>query len=173
MYLAPTWRALEIVQANPNLKFKTYPVPQLPKDSSTDADISYATYWAEGVWARSKNKTAAWDFLKFISTRENLQKFYTSASSVRGFGEPYPRQDMASLLMDHPIIGGTIKEAVNARSWYLASRTFDGPTGINSLISKYFEDAVNAVVSGKPANKALETVASGVAQVLAQYKLTR
>jgi hypothetical protein len=78
---------------------------------------------------------------------------------------------MANLLTTHPILGSLVKQAPGAQSWYLASRTFDGPTGINSLLSKYFEDAVTAVVSGKEADRSLETVAAGVSQVLSQYRL--
>jgi multiple sugar transport system substrate-binding protein len=173
MYFGPSWRAFEIIQANPNLKFKTVPVPQLPKSSPTEPDISYATYWVEGVWARSTKKEAAWDFLNFLSTKESLQKLYQNASKVRTFGEPYSRVDMAALLKDQPILSSIMSQAPGSQSWYLASRTFDGPTGINSLVSKYFEDAVNAVVTGKPADKALETAAQGISQVLSQYRLAR
>lgn len=173
MYFGPSWRAFEISLANPNLKFKTVPVPQLPKASPTEADITYATYWVEGVWARSTKKEAAWDFLKFLSTKESLQKLYQNAAKVRGFGEPYSRVDMATLLKDHPVLGSIIYQAPGAESWYLASRTFDGPTGINSLVSKYFEDAINAVISGKAVDKSLETAAQGVSQVLSQYRLGR
>jgi multiple sugar transport system substrate-binding protein len=173
MYFGPSWRAFEIALAGPNLKFKTVPVPQLPKSSPTDPDVSYATYWVEGVWSRSTKKDAAWDFLKFLSTKESLQKLYQSASKTRSFGEPYARVDMGTLLKDHPVLASIISQAPGSQSWYLASRTFDGPTGINSLISKYFEDAINAVISGKAADKSLETAAQGVSQVLSQYRLSR
>ncbi|MCJ7805305.1 extracellular solute-binding protein [Patescibacteria group bacterium] len=169
MYIGPSWRAFEIMQQNPSLKFTVAPVPQVPKVSQNQPGITYATYWVEGVWAKSKNTQAAWDFLKFLSSKDSLTKLYTNASAQRQFGEPYPRTDMADLLKDQPILAPIISQAPNAESWYLDSRTFDGPTGINSQINKYFEDAVNAVGSGTPAAKALETVASGVSQVLAQY----
>ena len=172
MYIGPSWRTFEIKQANPNLKFKTYPIPQLPKDDPSQIDITYATYWAQGVWAKSANKAAAWDFLKFLSTQDSLQKIYQQAATVRDFGEPYSRIDMAQLLTDHPILGSIISQAPGARSWYLAARTFDGPTGINSLMANYFGDAVNAVANNKEsAAQALATCAQGVAQVLAQYHL--
>ena len=169
MYIAPSWRSFEIRLQNPNLRFKTVPVPQLPKTEANEPDVNYASYWAEGVWARSKNKTAAWDFLKFLSTKENLEKMYNQSSKTRMFGEPYSRVEMEMLLSDHPIIGSTVKQAKTAQSWFLQSRTWDGPTGINSQINKYFEDAVNAVNGGKEPVKALEPVASGVIQVLSQY----
>jgi ABC-type glycerol-3-phosphate transport system substrate-binding protein len=173
MYIAPSWRVFEIQQANPNLKFKTVPIPQLPKDNPNQSDITYATYWVQGVWAKSSNKAAAWDFLKYLSTNESLQKLYQNESAVRSFGEPYPRVDMSSLLSTHPIIGSVISQASGAKSWYLASRTFDGPTGINTQMSNYFGDAINAIVSGKMSvTNSLITVAQGVSQVLKQYGIT-
>lgn len=173
MYFGPSWRAFEIRQQNPNLKFKTVPLPQLPKANPKEPDVAYASYWVEGVWARSKNKDAAWEFLKFLSSKESLEKMYQNAAKLRLFGEPYPRSDMASLLTSDLILGALVLQAPNAQSWYLASRTFDGPTGINSQINKYFEDAVNSVNSGILATKALEVVAEGVKQVLSQYGLSR
>ncbi|MDO8341151.1 MAG: extracellular solute-binding protein [Candidatus Woesebacteria bacterium] len=169
MYFGPSWRAFEIRLQNPNLKFRTVPVPQLPKTSANEADVSYGSYWVEGVWARSKKKDVAWDFLKFISSKESLEKFYNQASKTRLFGEPYPRTDMESLLVDHPIIGSTVMQGRFAQTWFLQSNTWDGPTGINTQINKYFKDAVNAVNTGMEPEKALETVSSGVIQVLSQY----
>lgn len=172
MYIAPSWRALDIIQQNPSLRFKSYPIPQLPKDSPNQPDITYATYWAQGVWSGSVNKSIAWDFLKFLSSQDSLTKLYTNAGKYRNFGEPYPRSDMASLLTSHPLIGSIVSQAPGAVSWYLNTRTFDGPTGINSQMVNYFGDAVNAVSNGtSPVAKALETTASGVAQILSQYKL--
>lgn len=172
MYIGPTWRSFEIQEQNPNLKFKTIPLPQTAKDDPSQEDVTYATYWVQGVWSGSSNKTAAWEFLKFLSTQDSLSKLYKAESNIRSFGEPYPRMDMANLLQDHPIIGSVVSQAPGAKSWYLASRTFDGPTGINSQMISYFEDAVNSVANGKETvDKALETAASGVSQILTQYKL--
>lgn len=171
MYFGPTWRSFEISQQNPELRYKTVPLPQLPKDSPNQPDISYATYWAEGVWTRSSNKEAAWDFMKFISSRTSLEKMYQNASKTRTFGEPYPRVDMADLLVTHPIVSPIIVQAPDAQSWFLASRTFDGPTGINTQVANYYKDAINAVNLGERSDEALETVVAGVAQVLSQYGL--
>ena len=173
MYFAPSWRVFEILQLNPSLNFNTVPLPQLAKGSSNQKDVAYATYWVQGVSNKGKNKTVAWEFLKFISSKDSLSKLFVNASKQRKFGEAYPRVDMASLLTDHPILGSIISQAPNARSWYLQSRTFDGPTGINSLINKYFENAVNAVNSRDTAAKVLSTVAQGVLQVLKQYGVAK
>jgi multiple sugar transport system substrate-binding protein len=173
MYIAPSWRYFEIVQKNPDLKFKTVPIPQLPKDNPNEQDVTYATYWAQGVWSKSPSKSAAWGFLNFLSSTDSMQKLYQNESAVRAFGEPYPRSDMATLLKDHPIVGSIISQAPGSRSWFLASRTFDGATGINTQLSNYFGDAINAVATGKKsAQDALTTVAQGVAQVLIQYGIS-
>jgi len=171
MYFAPSWRIFEILQQNPNLNIRAINVPQLPKSSISDSGTSYASYWVEGVWSQSAKKSTAWDFLKFLSAKESLQKIYQNASKVRLFGEPYPRIDMANLLTDDPIVGVIISDAPYAQSWYLYSRTWDGETGINTLLSKYFEDGITAVNSGETSKDSLETVSSGVSQVLTQYGL--
>jgi ABC-type glycerol-3-phosphate transport system substrate-binding protein len=172
MYIGPSWRVFEIINQNPQLKFRIVPIPQVPKDDPNEPDITYATYWAEGVWENSPNKEAAWDFLKFLSTKENLEKMYTNASKVRKFGEPYPRVDMKDMIASDPNVGPYISLAPNAKSWYLASRTYDGPTGINTLIGKYYQDAINKVTEERGAPEdSLRTAASGIQQVLAQYGL--
>ena len=170
MYFAPSWRYFEIKEKNPDLRFITIPVPQVPKDSPAEPDITYATYWVEGVSSKSSNKKAAWDFLKFMSTNENLTKLYESAAKVRDFGQPYPKVEMASLISDNPILGSIVKYAPNAVSWYLASDTYDGPTGINSTINKYYADAVNGVNAGGSAAALLKVTAEGIVQTLSQYQ---
>ena len=109
--------------------------------------------------------------MKYISSRTSLEKMYQNASKTRAFGEPYPRTDMAELLTSHPIVGSVVTQAPDAQSWFLASRTFDGPTGINTQIANYYKDAINAVNLGERSDKALETVTAGVAQILSQYGL--
>ena len=173
MYFAPSWRAFEIQTKNPSLKFKAVPLPQLPKNVPDEADISYSTYWMQGVWSKSVNKSLSWDFLNYMASTESLQKLYQNESVARGFGEAYPRTEMAGLLNDNPILGPIVAQAPGARSWYLASRTFDGETGINTQISNYFKDAVNAVAEGDMSEtEALEIVSMGVRQVLSQYGIS-
>ena len=164
MYFGFSWDVFEIQNLNKNLKFKIVPVPQLP-----GTNVNWASYWAEGVAQKSKNKDAAWQFVQFLSAKENLQKLYQAASNVRMFGEPYARTDLADLVQTNPLAGPFVSQAAKAKTWYLCSRTFDN--GINDRMIKYYEDAVNAVNTGQPASQALQTTASGVAQLLSQYNL--
>jgi len=162
MIFAPSWRAHQIKELNPDLEFKTAPVPQLP-----GSQIGWATFWAEGVSEKSSSAEEAWRFLSFLSSKESLTKLYTQASQVRDFGEPYPRKDLATELENDSIVGAVVTQGPYAESWYLCSRTHDN--GINDKLIKYFQDAVGKVIQGTSSSKALETVAQGVSQVLKQY----
>ena len=173
MYFGPSWRAHDILTLNPKLKFKVFPVPQLPKDRPDAPSVSYATYWVEGVSKNSQVKAESWDFLKFVSSKDSLQKLYQNESKQRLFGEIYPRVEMANLIASDPIAGAFVRQARDAQSWYLQSLTWDGATGINTQINKYFEDAINGVIKGADAISSVPTLTNGVLQVLSQYGLAK
>ncbi|MBI2022247.1 extracellular solute-binding protein [Candidatus Daviesbacteria bacterium] len=162
-YIAPSWRAFELRQINPELKFKTAPVPQLP-----GRNVGWGTFWAYSVARTSKNPDAAWEFLKFFTSKETQKLLYQEASKIRLFGLPYSRIELQKELADDPVVGSFVNQAPVYKSWYLSSNTFDNP-GINDAIIKYYEDAINAVLQGAEPISALETTQQGVKQVLNQY----
>ncbi len=165
MILAPSWRVFDIKQINPQLRFRVAPIPQLPGNT-----VTWASYWVEGVSVKSKNQQQAWEFIKYITSKEATTKLYTEAAKTRLFGEPYARVELGSTLADDPYVGAYIKQATTAKSFPLASRTFDN--GLNDKLTKYIEDAVNAVGQGTAPTAALQTAASGFQQVLGSYGLT-
>jgi len=162
MIFAPSWQVHTIKDINPNLNFGIVPIPQLPGGNTT-----WASYWAEGVSQKSQNQAEAFKFLKYLSDKQTQINFYSQASKVRLFGEPYSRKDLADTISQADFVGPYITQAQNAQSFYMASRTFDN--GINDKIIKYYEDAINAVNQGQDPQAVLQTVAQGVAQVLSQY----
>lgn len=164
MYLAPSWRAIEIKNANPLLNFKVSPIPQLE-----NGQVNWASYWATGVSSKSANAQEAWEFVKYLSEEQTLINLYSEAAKSPGrfFGQPYPRKDMGSKLASDPIVGAFITEAPTMRSFPMASRTFDN--GINDQIIKAYEDAINSVSAGNPASSALQTAAQIISGVLTKY----
>lgn len=163
MIFAPSWEALLIMAKNKDLKFKTAPVPQLP-----GTNITWASYWVEGVAKNSKAAQESWKFLKFLSEKDNLVKLYAlETQNGRSFGEPYPRTDLAQTLTDHPILGAYIIQAPQAKSFPLASRTSDD--GLNDKLIDYLKNGVNSLSSGGSPEGALTTMASGFKQILTQY----
>lgn len=178
-YFGPSWRVFNIEEMKiPELKYEITTVPQLPtiKDIAPDqinneanlTNIHWATYWAEGVSAKSKNQKEAWKFLAYLADKDNLEKMYTAASQIRAFGEIYPRKSMASKMESNPTTRPFTKVANNSTSWYLASRTFD--EGLNDQMAKYFGDAINGLISK---NLTLEVVVpdlrNGINQLVQKY----
>lgn len=166
-YFGPSWEVFTFLEANPDLNFALAPVPQLESPG-----VNFASYWAEAVNNKldPKAQEAAWKFLSFLAKPESLQKLYQNASQTRLFGPIYPRPALAASLQADPLASVVVAQAPTARSWYLVSRTRDGDTGLNSRLSKYFEDAVNAVLRGQSAQSALKTVAAGLNQILSAYE---
>ncbi len=160
-YIAPSWRAFEIRSKNPELKFKTAPVPQL------GGNTTWGTFWAYGVSNKSSNQEEGARFAKFLSEKTTEQLLYKTASDVRLFGLPYSRVDMQGLLINDPLVAPFVSQAPQYKSWYLSSETHD--QAVNDEMIKYYEDAVNSVASGGDALSALNTTAQGVEQVLNKW----
>lgn len=165
MILVPSWRIHEIQRLNPNLRFGVTRLPQL-----SDERITWASYWVEGVSKNSKNTAESWKFLAWLSEPEQLRRLYSEAVKYRGFGELYPRVEMASELADDPLVQPYLEDALYAKSWPLASMTHD--EGINDQLIQYYTDAINQMNRIGNAESALEDVFPGIQQVLSRYGFT-
>jgi hypothetical protein len=159
MIFAPAKAAYGIIQESPSIRFKTYPLPQLEKETPSEPDVSYATYWAQSVWARSTNSDVAWDFLKYMSDPVSLQKVNLSLKAKNRIERAYPRPVMNQEYTNHPILGSVVALAASSKSWYLADKTNDGATGINTLLKAAYASAfVDTTEASAP-----------IIQILTQY----
>ncbi|OGG03607.1 hypothetical protein A2W14_03465 [Candidatus Gottesmanbacteria bacterium RBG_16_37_8] len=173
MIFAPVWQAYTIQTINPDLNFKTAKVPQLPCNQNPCPEVNWASYWVEGVSVKSQHQKEAWQFLKYLISAEGEQALYKKQTEVKKiFGEPYSRVDLGKNLNDNPYLAPLIESAPTMQSFYLASRTFDGDTGLNSGLITYLKDAVNALSEhGASEETVLKTADSGFQQVLARFNL--
>jgi multiple sugar transport system substrate-binding protein len=155
---------MAVRQINPNLKFQVIPIPQLP-----GTNVTWASYWVEGVSSKSKHQAEAWEFLKYLTSKETMVALYTEVTKdpTRPFGEPYSRIDLAQTIINDPYVGAYVRQAQTAQSFFLASKTYDN--GINDLMIKYLEDAVNSLNKGVSVDAALQTAAQGFTQVLTNF----
>lgn len=112
----------------PNLRYDVAPVPQFSLEESS---LTFANYWGEVVSKQSKNSAAAWDFLKFISSKDALDKYYA------GNKQPSSRKDLIELQIQDPEIGVFAAGNLNARSLYRPSQEkFD------SIVGQMIDDTV-------------------------------
>ena len=167
MFFGSSTKAAEIKNTNPLLRFKVAPVPQLE-----GGKVGWASYWAVGVSSKIKDKKQleeAWNFTKYLEDDQTLVKVYSEASKTpsRFIGMPYPVITLAQKLASDPVAGAYVTDAPYMRSFPMASNTFDN--GLNDQIVKAWEDAVKAVVSGTPANRALEAVSKSIQNAFTKH----
>jgi len=175
MIIAPSWEAFTIKELakNSNLNFKVGKVPQLPCDKEPCSTVNWASYWVEGVSVKSKYQKEAWELVKYLSSQDTMRKLYELQMQSRIlFGEPYSRVDLAKTLSDNPYLAPLMEEAPTMKSFYLASRTNDGDTGLNTTLITYLKNAVNSLSSGGTSiETALKTADEGFKQVYTRFGL--
>lgn len=162
MYFGYSYDVFTIRAINPQLPFQIVPVPHLPGRTMT-----IASYWVEGVSAKSKHKREAFLFLSFLAKKETAQKLFNEESKTRLFGEPYARVDLADTVKDNTFLYPFIHQAKDAASSFFAGETYDN--GFNSQMNGYLGNAVRAVLTDTSPQSAVETLQKGVAEVLKQY----
>jgi len=164
LYFGYSWDIFTIKAINPDLNFQVVKVPTLAGRNNT-----VASYWAEGVSAKTKNSKEAFAFLAFLSKPETLQKLHATQAKVRLFGSLYPRKSMAPLLSSNPLVYPFIAQADDAQSTFFSSDTYDGETGMITRMTVYLGNAVRSVNGNTSPSSAIDTLSSGVRQVLSNY----
>jgi len=108
MMINYSFQVSQIKSQNPDLDFAVAPFPQMEKGEN----ITYARYWVLAVSKKSEHPEQAWDFIKFLSSKENNKEYCTNTSN------PTPRLDLINEPQEDPILGVFIQQALSAKSWY-------------------------------------------------------
>jgi multiple sugar transport system substrate-binding protein len=103
-YMIPT-----IKDKAPNLNWGVVGVPQV---DNSGLKVNFANYWGEGVSETSTKQEYAWDFLKFITQKDVLVKYYDQVKA------PSSRKDLLSFQTEDLEIGTFAANAITARSVY-------------------------------------------------------
>lgn len=165
MYFGYSWDIFEIKATNPNLEFQVVKVPNVAGGRKN----TVASYWVEGVSAKSPNSKAAFEFLEYLSKPETLQKMYELQTRTRLFGTLYPRKSMFSLLQSNQLIFPFLSQGDDAQSTGFSSDTYDGETGINTQLNVYLGNAIRSINTNTSIGSAVDTLGAGVTQVLSRY----
>jgi multiple sugar transport system substrate-binding protein len=103
-YMQPLIRAKA-----PTLNWDVAAVPQISEESTK---VNFANYWGEAISKNSKNPDAAAAFLAFISSKDELTKYYAQRKLVAS------RKDILPTQMGDTDIGVFAESALTARSVY-------------------------------------------------------
>ncbi len=98
-----------ILQKSPNLNFDVAPVPQ---PTLSNPSVNFANYWGEVVSKQSQYPQVDWDFLKFLISKPELDKYYASAQV------PASRLDLISVQIQDPNLGVFAHANLTAQDFY-------------------------------------------------------
>lgn len=161
MIFAPLWRMMDIINLNPKLKFSVNPVPQAPAQEGRNVtNTNWASFWTETVSNRSKNQEVAWDFLKFLSSKESLKKMYSLSSQSRPLGQPYSRVDLASDLSLDANITSVLAGAPTAQTAPITDVAGNDP------YTEAINGAIEANLKGVSAAEALKTAQQTIERLM-------
>jgi multiple sugar transport system substrate-binding protein len=126
MMLSYYYMTPQIKDKGPTLNWGVVPVPQPSLDG---LKVNFANYWGEAVNKNSKNSAAAWDFLQFITSKEELNKYYDTHKLVAS------RKDILQQQQGDSEIGVFAESALTAKSVYKKD-----PTGFESVFNQMIDD---------------------------------
>ncbi len=98
-----------IAQKAPNLNYDITPVPQ-PDNIQTL--VNFANYWGFAVSKQTKNPNTAWNFIKAMTSKNALKKYYEVNKM------PSPRKDIINEQIGDPEIGVFASANLTAKSFY-------------------------------------------------------
>lgn len=114
---------------------KTAEVPQVEDPAtSTDKRVAFASYFAETVSRTSAHPDEAWEFLQFITDKENAQYYHEQTH------RPSARRDLIDEQSQEPIYGTFASQVGYAESLSMAD-----PYSYETI----FSDAIDAVLTAK------------------------
>jgi ABC-type glycerol-3-phosphate transport system substrate-binding protein len=116
---------------SPYLNFGVAPMPQI---KTATKDVNYANYWGLAVSRNCQNHTEAWQFIVWLTEKENAQKYLEATN------KPAARRDLISWQKDDPDLGVFAEQALTARSWYQAD---------NLAIETILADMIESIVLGE------------------------
>ena len=133
--------------------FSIAPVPQI---AETPVAVNFANYWAPTVSKQSKNPTAAWKFLVYLSSTQG------AAPYINASGRPSARRDLIEQQRNDPDLGVFAVQALSARSWYQID---------NSAIETIFAEMIDNVNFGRmSARDALEAAENKINVLMARAR---
>jgi multiple sugar transport system substrate-binding protein len=122
---------VEAIKAKaPRLNFAVSPLPQVSLDSGL---ANYANYWGYGVSSQSKYPSESYQFLKFMTEKEQSQEYFLNTK------RPTPRRDLIDIQSQDLDYGVFVKQVLQAKTW----RQPD-----NNTVDKILIEAINSVNLG-------------------------
>jgi len=151
MIFGYSYTADDIKRKSPYLNFASAKIPQI---SGSNMDVNYANYWVFAVSHLSKHPSAAWDFLKFASSKAEVSKYLNITK------KPTARKDLILYQAEDPKLEVFSSQLLTAKSWFQKD-----PIKVDAI----FADMIDNINYGrKSLSEAIKYAEGRVTQILKQ-----
>lgn len=142
-YLIPTLERL-----NPELDYDLKPVPQV---EGTDP-VNYTSYWAETVAKNSQHPNEAWEFIRYLTDRDQMVQYAEAVRQLPARKEIDPGDARLRELKD---------QLETAQTWY---------KGDADKADAFFVRMIGQVLSGEDPQNAIDRAANDLTAVYKEIK---
>ena len=129
MMFGYTYMLPQIRERGPKLNFSIAKLPQIEGNSSS---INYANYWVEVVSNKAEASEEAWDFLVYLSKKEQVKSFLDKTQKTTALRSLIDEQ------IEDPSIGLFANQILTARSWYRGADA----TAAEKIIDEMIDDVI-------------------------------
>jgi ABC-type glycerol-3-phosphate transport system substrate-binding protein len=143
-----SYRVNDIIQRQPTLPFITGPLPQI---TGTNTPLTVATAQMIGVPSVSSKAQISWDFISFLTNKENSLKY------ARAAGRPPARQSLVTADALPAQYQPFVAQIPTAATWY---RTEISKT------NTVFKSAIDAILSGQTIQDVTNKLTKQVTHIL-------
>lgn len=131
----------------PKLNFAIAPLPQI----AGNPKVNFANYWIETVSKKTKYQDAAWNFVQFISNKDNVKQYLDAQK------RPTALRALINDQLNDPIMGVFADQVLTVKSWYRGSQPNEA--------EKIFIDMIDSVALGKStAHEAIDIAVKKIQQ---------
>ncbi|MDX9893600.1 MAG: extracellular solute-binding protein [Patescibacteria group bacterium] len=130
------------------LNYAIAPMPQI----EGRGEINFANYWIHTVSKKSQNINAAWDFIQFIASKDEVKKYLEKTqrpAALRSLIEDQTKKDELQIFA---------KQLLTAKSWYKGSEA--------SVVDSAFGTMINEILSGAELQASVGKAAVKIQQTL-------
>ncbi len=113
----------------PQLDIRITTIPQLNPGNP----INVANYWVESVPKKSEHQNEAWDFVRFITSKEKVKE-YTTATL-----RPSPYREQISEQQKDEILEPFATQALFAENWYRGNDVTTAESAFKNLITEFLK----------------------------------
>ena len=121
----------EIRALAPKLNLGVANMPQIQGNK----EIYFANYWVESVSRKTAYPDASWDFIQFLTSAAESQKYLESAK------KPTARRDLIQPQLDNPDLVIFASQVLQSRSWYNGQQA----AAAESIMKQLIRDALAGV----------------------------